>query len=416
MLTLLAPLVAGAAGCAATTRSTYDQCRSEPASWGEGGERQGYVTERGLIGGAMVLQVDEVFVARIHRKSCLDNITVEGFGKRFESGPVRPTWDGAFASSLITKRLAVATYTSDDEAWVWLDGERHGPYEGIGIGPHFSRNGEHVAWASLDGSDQVLFVDGRQVRRGQRLLDGPFFYVLDDGRVAAPLLRSDGKHQILVGDRYDSGPLDELCPSWGFVVGPGSRWAFTAKRQGKWITVVDGQPVGLLGMPADCRVRFSDDGGRYGYLNMPTPGQPHERGGLMLDGDFTPLKDGATSFEFLGALPVVTFNIKLAPNVEDWEQTYLAVGVPTPQAPPSPNDYEPQRGYANRTWARVRIGESVGPKFDRITKLSRDEQGRVRYVGLRHDAPYDVIDNVITPAATFAPEAPPDKKGPAVAR
>lgn len=394
-----------AIGCTpAWQRSTYEQCLASPQSWGEGQIRRGELGVNGFLSGQYGSE-DKSFTVSITRKDCLDTVDVRGRGVEFHGGPFRPMWDSAFAVSFETNRLAVAHYTDEHEAWVWLDGERHGPYDGIGIGPRFSRSGAHVAWAALEGSAQVLYVDGREVRRGQRLLDFPFFWVLDDGRVAAPLLRSDGKLQFLVGADYDSGPLDEHC---SFVVGPRSRWAFTAKRDGQWITVIDGKELGVPGVPQNCDVRFSEDGAHFGYLNSTTFGAPRTWAGLVLDGSFIPLAEDASSFDFHGDLPVVKLDKKAGRDHTDWEATFVTVGVETPRAAPTADDYEPDRGYSpGRSWARVKIGDSVGPRFDRIKDLRRDERGRIRYVGLRHEAPHEVVDNVIVPvSATSVP--PPD--------
>jgi hypothetical protein len=91
--------------------------------------------------------------------------------------------------------------------------------------------------------------------------------VLDDGRVAAAIRHGEADHEILVGG-YRSGRLEELCYNFGFIVGPKSRWAYTAKKQGTWRTVVDGKELPFLGVPARCNIEFSEDGARYAYLAL----------------------------------------------------------------------------------------------------------------------------------------------------
>ncbi len=383
-------------GCTpAWQRPTYENCVREPRAWGEGSLRRGTITAAGFQEGSYQASPDELAVT-ITRSDCLDSVEVRGRGIEFRGGPYRPLWDSAFAFSHESNRLALAHYSAEDEAWVWLDGKRHGPYPGIGIGPRFSQDGTHVAWATLDGSDQVLWVDGREVRRGERLLDHPFFWVLNDGRVAAPVLRTDGKHQILIGNDYDSGPFEEHCSSWGFRVGTGHHWAYTIKRSGKWVTVVDGREVNVPGVPGSCDVVFSE-GGRWGYVNLPAPGMPETWRGAVLDGKFLAVEASSATFEFVGELPIVRGTRKVAPNVEDWEQRTVALGVPTPATPPSEDAWEPQRTSISRQWARVQIGASVGPKFDRIKELAQGPDGSIRYVGLRHETPHIVVDNVIVP-------------------
>lgn len=384
----------------------YDQCRAEPSAWGEGSQRRGTVGPFGFVEDRTTPD-DKAFVATITRKHCLDFVEVSGFGRSFRGGPFLPMSDSAFVSSAGAKRLAVAHSTEDGASWVWLDGTQFGPYERLDLHPRFSNDGRHVAWAAMDGSEQVLFVDGREARRGERLIEAPFFWVLDSGKVAAALLRSDDKKQILVGE-YDSGPLDELCDSSGFSVGPRGRWAYAARRGETWSTVVDGRETRIEGVPLGCRVEFTRDGTRYGYVAMPGARGSRVPPKLVLDGRVTPLEDGVTSFWFDGQLPLVRSSRQTGPSLNAWEHKTIVLETPTPREAPSVDEYQPEAGYGGGTWERVQIGESVGPKFDRIEKLERDASGRVRYVGVRRQGSVEVIDNVIVVPS-------PTRRGPAIA-
>lgn len=396
-------LAIGVVGCGAPAwkRPVYDQCLAEPPAFRDGRVRDGVVNSTGFsegVYGPVAVRVT------ISRTACLDTVDIVGPNVQFHGGPFLPVSDAAFAASDAAGRVAFAYQTEAGEAWVWVDGTRYGPYASIAIGPRFSAEGRHVAWATMDGDEQVLFVDGREVRRGRRF-GGSFFWVLDDGRVAAPLLHEDFKFQVVVGNDYDSGVLDEACGSFSFEPGPRGHWGFAAKKDGRWRTIVDGRELPGDGVPSGCHIAFSSDGAHFGYLSMPVAATRHVPTSVVLDGRAFPVDEGAHTFEFVGDLPLVRSSRQLAPNTHDWETLVEIVGAPTPEGPSARDAFEPRADYqGRREWARVKIGDSLGPMFDRVEGFAREPDGQIRYVGLRGETRLDVVDNRIVPAA---PPRPP---------
>jgi hypothetical protein len=322
---------AACAGCGAAALDVHARCVRDPAGWGDGQPRRGRVGELGFQAEGGWPSEDSIR-AEIVRKDCLETLTVQGATTPFRGGPYRPLWDEAIVAHHATKRLAVAYEPREDEWFVWLDGRVYGPYEALTLPPRFSRSGEHVAWATRRGDAlQTLYVDGRVDSFGPVMNGQPFFYVLDDGRVAAAIRHGEAHHEILVGG-YRSGRLEELCYNFGFVVGPKSRWAYTAKKQGIWRTVVDGEELPFRGVPARCNIEFSDDGARYAYLALPVDGEPGSRLAAIVDGKSYGVPEGANDLVFDGQNAFVTASVP--PSGEQREWTSIRVPVGPQLAPP----------------------------------------------------------------------------------
>jgi hypothetical protein len=108
------------------------------------------------------------------------------------------------------------------------------------------------------------------------------------------------------------------------------------------------------------------------------------------DGRVTPLEAPGQVSRFSGAYPIFTTSSTTFPE----ETRVVVFGVPTPHVQPSVDDYQRKEIPARRMW-RVRIGDSLGPRFDALELSSIDvlEDGRVKYVGTRNGLEIEVIDN-----------------------
>jgi hypothetical protein len=185
----------------------------------------------------------------------------------------------------------------------------------------------------------------------------------------------------------------------GFQVGQLGQWGFSAKAGGKWISVVNGAMLGIGGIPSRCEIRFSEDGRRYGYVVHPVAGDPASKRGVVLDGVHHPELELASDLVFVeSGLAIATVEEHGLPGGAT-EQVLHVVGQPTPEVPPTRDDYEPSPmpNTSSRTWVRVQIGESLGPRMDRVDmkSISLDPDGRIRYRGHRTSGPVDLVDNVV---------------------
>lgn len=398
---LLGPL---ALGCASThDQSTYASCLREPRSYGDGETRTGTVTAyRNEKDYSPYQSVEGVFRTSITREHCKDRVHITGNGVDFQGGPWISVWDEAFAANYKKNRLAFAYYSEEHTAYVWVDGTSRGPYHDISISPRFSESGEHVAYLILESDKSfTLYADDRKIAHHPPISNWPFFYVLDDGRIAAPSYEKDKGYVVQVGD-YRSPLFEELCSNGSFQVGPRGHYGFIGKLKGRWTTIIDGVAVKVSGMPSQCQIKFSEDGRRSGYLSMPVEKDPTSKQGVVLDGVLRPELELATEFTFQGSIPMATVEDKL--SREGTVRVLHLVDLPTPAVLPSPDDTAPLPRTDQRTWVRVKIGDSVGPRLDVLEwpTLSVDSGGHVRYQGERGGAKVEVIDNVI-----LGPRKPP---------
>jgi hypothetical protein len=363
----------------------YDTCRSYPEHMADGTTRSGFVSNfhREL---KPTPDKEPGFHVSIKRSDCLDTVTIKGPGVALTAGPFLPIQDETFVVSHATNRLAFAVHKSEKEGFVWIDGKTEGPYRLIAGWPTFSKNGRHLGYvAEGESGEQFVVVDGRVVRRFGQAKRRYTFQILDDGRAVTELLAPNGDVILTIGDTT-TGPLVQVC---SFDEGPNGHWGYTAKTRQGWVVVIDGRESRSEGRYA-CRIAFSDDGAHFAYLVSPVDHGPGPQG-VVVDDHFEPLEVRSGQLRFIKDLATVTFLLR-------GEQIVFVAARPTPPSPPTADDYQPSQSAPAQ---RVRIGQSMGPLFDRIEleSLRADEQGRLHYRGWRLGHPVDVVDHQIVGGA-----------------
>jgi hypothetical protein len=240
-----------------------------------------------------------------------------------------------------------------------------------------------VAYLAKDDAGGVLVVDGTPRSLGGEIKPNNFM-IRDDG-VAAAVVGKLAEWSVVLGDQR-FGPYNDVC-ELSFQSASNGRFAFAAMRGPRPLAVVDGKTIEAPGAVIGCDVYFSPDGAHfvYGTIEQQEGKSVYH---VVFDGRVEPAEGQPTVVRFEGARVLLSIS---ATN----ETIYWWPEVPTPPVPPTVDDY---RGSGSSGWgARVRIGRSLGPRFDEIDPkgITLAEDGHIHYRGVRQGVPFDVTDNVI---------------------
>ena len=365
-------------------------------------------------GGGGYRPQNQVLALRLSKQDCLYSILVEGQGVRWEQGGFTSLDGHDFRQDLSGRHVGFVGHVKDD-TFVVIDGVKSPPYRGVLWPPSWSPDGRHAGYLAKEGTGAVAVVDGRVVGRAPEYHRG-MFEVLDDGRFGAAPKRADGQYEVVVGD-VRSPPVDDLCDSHLATVLPSGRFAVVGKRGSAYVPIVNGEEIEAPGVPAGCRIVFSPDGERWGWiaLHVGPGGVASREQAAIVDGKLYSLEREAmaTEVSFFTGLAIVRAQ-KADPSGQTlhgyrkWETVHWLVDLDTPAVPPTEDGYFPPDHGQTVEWARVRIGSSVGPRFDRIDlqSLHVDAAGSTHYVGERGGFRLDVVDNVLAPARSQAVAAP----------
>lgn len=422
MLVLLASL----SGCAGGLRSDYQRCLEAPNGHGNVRYREAFTSSDGLVWGdwdrgAMQPRAP-VQRLQLTLQNCLYSVQAEGEAARWTLGGFTYVDVSSFGQDPSGRRVGFTASDSRDGAYyAVIDGVKSPPYKEILRRPTFSRNGRHAGYLARTADGAVVVVDG-QVAFRARDVHPLLFDVLDDGGFAAAPKREDGSVVAMVGDVV-SPPVDDLCDSRLPVIRPSGHFAFVGKRSGDHVVIVDGRHVPAPGLPGGCEVLFSDDDSRFGWIAVHAgpAGLQSSEIAAVIDGEILSLSGTTADLRFQGRLAIVrTSHADPSGNSihgqRKWESVHWLTDLPDPAVPPTEDSYFPPDTGLTLTWERVRIGSSIGPRFDRIdwSTLVAGEDGHVRYTGERGSARLEVVDNVLVqprgerPALRVPDPAPPD--------
>jgi hypothetical protein len=392
--------------CAGGPRGPYESCLREPSAYRNGLSRQGATSPQSGFwwqdwGGGGIPPNDPVMRVTLTKNDCLYSIHAEGPLGRWTQGGFTYLDEMTFHQDRSGRRLGFVGF---DEAGVYavIDGDRGPAYKDILWRPSFSPSGQRSGYLAKTEAGAVAVVDGQIVARAPDF-HRSLFEVLDDGRFAAAPKRGDGQYEVILGN-VTSPPVADLCDRRPAVILPSGRFAFVGKHGDVYTTYVDGREVAAPGIPANCEIVFSDDETRFGWIAIHTGagGVASTETGAIIDGAYHPLGEQGADVRFRAGLAIIHTN-KADPSGysihgnRKWEHVHWLVDLATPAAPPTQDDYFPVDNGWTVEWSRVQIGQSVGPRFDKIDWLSLfvDDRGKVHYTGDRRGSKIEVIDNVI---------------------
>jgi len=375
------------AGCAPPPRSSFEACLADTRAFRFRDARRGGFHERLRFNWADWGR-DNVYsdgrldvVESIER--CEHFVTVKQGARTWRSRGYKRIEH--FVTDIHGRRWAFEGH--GDHVFVVVDGVEGPPFREVGWMPTFSLNGEHVAYLAKEDQGGVVMVDGRTALRAPDVKANNFA-VLDDGRVAAVVSAPGGKWRVAFGDQV-SPAFDDIVELSFTVSEAKGRLGFVGVRGAEYVAVIDGRVIEAPGVVLRRSITFSNDGDHVAYgtcVRGEKPGK--DRCFAVWDGRVIPLGDGADVVQFLGAYPV--FSTSGAPE----ETHYVILGLPTPAVEASYDEYQREGMHSRRT-SRVRIGDSLGPRFDDLKPGSLQilPDGRVRYVGIREGGEIEVIDN-----------------------
>lgn len=419
--------LAGLSGCASGPLGPYESCLREPTAYREGRSRLAYTSSDGVRwmdwGGGGIPPREPVLRVAMSIKDCLYSVQAEeangapGAAPRWVVGGFTYLDEMSFHQDRSGRRVGFVAF-GPKAAYAVIDGVKSPPYKDVLWRPSFSLGGGHSGYLARTQDGAVAVVDGQVVGRAPDYHRG-LFEVLDDGRFAAAPKRADGMYEVVLGS-VRSPPVTDLCDRFP-VIRPSGRFAFVGKRGGQYVTFVDGREVPAPGLPAGCEIIFSEDDARWGWIAIHTGpgGLKSEETGAVVDGTFFPLPERGTDVHFRAGLAVVrTQRADPSGNTihgnRKWENVHWLVDLPTPAVPPTEDGYFPADGGFTVEWSRVRIGDSLGPRFDEIDwrSLRVDESGSVRYTGVRGGSRLQVVDNVLAARRAVVAEPLPQTDGP----
>lgn len=184
-----------------------------------------------------------------------------------EAGPVYDRVNGLVFSP-DGKRVAYGAMIHSGGGDVWhlvVDGkETLLPYDSLSyLSPAFTPDGRRLVYVALRGEKTVVVVDGREGKAYDRVGAAiPVFSA--DGKHMAYTARDYGRPEVVVLDGKE-GPGFEAVPATSLVFSAaGDRFAYGGRREnGRWSAVVDG----VVGPEYDQvdRLAFGAEGGRFAY-------------------------------------------------------------------------------------------------------------------------------------------------------
>ncbi|MBK8258173.1 MAG: hypothetical protein IPK82_36590 [Polyangiaceae bacterium] len=333
---------------------------------------------------------------RVERVRCDFRAHVQMGGRLYTMGPFASIDEGSFRGDPDHHRFGFVVTGERGQQSAIIDGERGAAYRQVQA-PQFSENGQHVAYLAQTERGAVLVSDGKEVENSLGKVER-FLAVLNDGRAVyeEPV---NAREKVLHAGTWASKPYSTLA---NFTVWRGERFAgllmgnpTEAVINGVTFPVTDGVVSGF---------HFSADGAhalmvlKPSNLNDQFP-RFDEGFAVLIDGvRLTPTRlRGVTqpAATYWGNVPV--FLLYPDPRGSDagLPPAVMVLGVSTPASAPTHDDYT--QVHSGKLGTFVWIGESRGPRFDRIEPSSMyiDEEGRVRYRGYRGNEMYDVIDNQI---------------------
>lgn len=412
--------------CKSGPLGSYESCLREPSAYREGRSREGFTTTQGGFWwldweGTGVRPRDPVLTVTLTKKDCLYSIRAEGAEARWAQGGFTYLDDMSFHQDRSGRRLGFVAFDAAG-AYAVIDGVKSPPYEKILWRPSFSPSGRRSGYLAKTASGAVAVVDGQIVARERGFHEG-LFEVLDDGRFAAAPKREDGMYEVVL-DTMRTAPFTDLCRA---TIRPSGRSAVVGKLGDTYVTFIDGQEIQAPGIPGRCEVTFAPDDSRWGWIALHTGpgGVKSEEAAAVIDGKVHPLPTSVAELHFIAGLAVVRTSTAdpsgyTIHGARKWEKTHWLVDLQTPAVPPTKDDYSPVDNGWTVEWTRVKIGDSVGPRFDQVdwNTLFVDAQGKVHYTGERRGQRMEVIDNVLiapgqgrSPATLNVPDAPPAPDG-----
>lgn len=375
------------AGCGHGPRTPYQECLAAPREHREGRSRRGGWTPQlgfswgDAYSGGTLDVVDSV-------EECLHYVTVKQGGRTFRSRGYESV--DHFVTDRRGRRWSFEGYR--DHVFVVIDGVEGPPLRDVVWFATFSPSGNHVAYIARDESGSLVMLDGRVAMRAQEIKPNNFI-VLDDGRFG--VVRSAAEHdrwEVAFGG-WVSPTFDSVVELSFWVHEPRGRLAFVGRSGSEQLAVIDGKVVEAPGGVYGKEIRFSEDGDHFAFVSRvrgATGKSEDDHYYAIWDSRAFPLTGAGNLVRFLGERPV--FSVSDPAYVE--ETHYVVLGVPTPSLPPSVDEYRRVNPWSHWT-SRVRIGDSLGPRFDELKPGSLEilGDGRVRYVGTRGGNEIEVIDN-----------------------
>lgn len=272
-----------------------------------------------------------------------------------------------------------------DHVFVVIDGIEGPPLLHIDWFSTFSPSGNHVAYIARDDTGPLVMLDGRVAMRAREIKPNNFV-VLDDGRFGVVRSAAEpGKWEVAFGS-WVSPTFDEIIELSFWAHEEKGRLAFVGKRGDVYVPVIDGKIIEVPGGVNGKEIRFSPDGEHFVFVSVERGDRYH----AIWDGRAFPLPGRGTFEHFAGDHPIFQVSGPAYPE----ETHYLVLGASTPRVPPSEDDYRNPSQWSHWT-SRVRLGDSLGPRFDSLKPGSLEilGNGQVRYVGIRGGNEIPVIDN-----------------------
>lgn len=384
-LVITAALLAGCRGHG--PRTPYQECLAAPREHhARHVQRGGWTPQLSFTWGSGYS--DGTLDVEDNLEECLHYITVKQGGRTFRSRGYERIEH--FVTDRKGRRWSFEGH--GDHTFVVTDGVESPPLRDVRWFSTFSPSGNHVGYLARDAAGSLVMLDGRVAMRAAAI-EPNNFVVLDDGRFGVVRGAAEpGKWEVAFGS-WVSPAFDSVAELSFWVHEGKGRLAFVGNRGSERVAVIDGKIIEAPGIVSGKDIRFSEDGDHFAYVTrVPSATGKHEdeRFYAIWDGRAFPL-GGSGNFErFLGARPVFSTS---GPAYAE-ETHYVVLGVPTPGVPPSADEYQKVDRWSRWT-SRVRIGDSLGPRFDDLKpgSLEISGNGQVRYVGIRAGVEIEVIDN-----------------------
>jgi hypothetical protein len=289
----------------------------------------------------------------------------------------REVYDSAVVSP--DGRRIAYIQTAGKQQTVVVDGKKEKTYDRAG-GLSFSPNSQWCAYAASAGGKWFIVFNAAN---NSRELDphnrvGPPVFAPQGKRFAYTALQADGEH-VAVIDVTKPGPVYERIFEGRLVFSrDGQRLAYGARKEGKWLVVIDGQesgPYDFLGSATG--IHFSPSGQHTAYA---VRSEKDKKWCVVVDGKPQKWYDNVGEFAFspdgmkfaYAALAEKKWRVVLGTKEH---APYDAIGEGTLQF--SPNSaalaYAAQTG---KQWVVVAGGEE-GRKFDGIGEMRFSPNGRL---------------------------------------
>ncbi len=178
------------------------------------------------------------------------------------SPPFNTFAKGSFTFNATGTRWLV-TADESGKRLLLLDNQPGKPYDDI-LHPHFSPDGQRVAYAARVGTQWFAVIDGVPSAPCDALLDGNILFSPDSKR-AIYAAKTPEKWSIVTGSG-EPKTYDGVAPGTLAFSPDGARWAVAVSREGRWFILdagVEGKPFDRI---TDGSVAFSPDGKHLAYV------------------------------------------------------------------------------------------------------------------------------------------------------